>query len=97
MSWTKEYRAEYMKKYRAENREQINANKRYWLKRNPEKVKAQAKKDNAKAYEKHKDNPEFKAKNIANSMRWQKENRERVNAYQRERYRRKKLAERSEA
>lgn len=39
---TKDERREYMRNYRAENRDQINANKRYWLKRNPEKVKAQA-------------------------------------------------------
>jgi hypothetical protein len=92
---TKEERREYMRNYRAENREQINANKRYWLKRNPEKVKAQAKKDNAKAYEKCKNDPERMAKRREATKRWQENNRDKWNAYCRERYHKKKLAERS--
>lgn len=97
MAWTKEYRAEYMKNYRAENRDQINANKRYWLKHNPEKVKAQAKKDNKKFYEKHKNDPKYKARNAESTKRWRENNRDKWNAYCRERYHRKKLAERREA
>ena len=90
---TKDERREYMRNYRAENREQINANKRYWLKRNPEKVKAQAK----KAYEKHKNEPEYKARQAKVQKRWRENNREKWNAYYREYYKRKKLAERSGA
>lgn len=41
---TKDERREYMRNYREENRDQINANKNYWRKRNPDKVKAHAKK-----------------------------------------------------
>ena len=88
---TKDERREYMRNYRAENRDRINANKRYWLKRNPEKVKAQAKKD----YQKHKDDAEYKAKQYKAWKRWHESHKEQFNAYQREYYQRKKLAERS--
>jgi hypothetical protein len=94
---TKEELAEYQKKYREEHREQINANKRYWYKRNPEKAKEQAKKDNAKAYAKHKNDPEYKAKRNEYAKRWRDNNRDKYNAYYRKYYRQKKLAERSEA
>ena len=92
---TKEELAEYHKKYREEHREQINANKRYWYKRNPEKAKAQAKRDNAKAYAKHKNDPERMAKRRESTKRWREKNRDKWNAYCREYYNRKKLAERS--
>ena len=88
---TKDERREYMRNYRAENRDQINANKNYWRKRNPEKVKAHAK----KAYEKHKDDPEYKAMKNQNFKRWRNNHRAEYNAYQRAYYQRKKLAERS--
>ena len=93
MSWTKEYRAEYMKKYREKNREQINANKRYWLKRHPER----ASEDSRKYYEKHKGDPKYKAQRNEAYKRWRDNHRDEWNAYQREYYRLKKLAERSEA
>lgn len=35
----KEEKAEYFKKYRQEHREQLNAYRREWAKRNPDKVK----------------------------------------------------------
>ena len=35
-----EARKEYMRKYRAEHREAINAKKREWVKRNPDRSKA---------------------------------------------------------
>jgi hypothetical protein len=92
MSWTKEERAEYNKRYREENREKINANMRYWRKHNPEKVKEYAKKNNKSQYEKHKDNPKYKAMIRENYNRWRNNHRAEYNAYQRE-YRRK-LAER---
>lgn len=94
---TKEELAEYQKKYREEHRAQINANKRYWRKHNPEKAKVQAKKDNAKAYEKCKNDPKYKAKRNEYAKRWRENNRDKWNAYCRERYHKKKLAERSEA
>lgn len=94
---TPEEKKAYAKAYREEHREQIVANQRYWRKHNPEKVKAQAKKDNAKAYEKHKNDPEYKAKRNDAVKRWQKNNRDKWNAYCREYYKRKKLAERSGA
>lgn len=88
---TKEERAEYHKKYREEHREQINANQRYWRKHNPEKVKKQAKKDNAKAYEKRKNDPEFKAMQNQRWKKWYDNNRDKFNAYCRERYHQKKF------
>ena len=94
---TQDERREYMRNYRAENRDQINANKRYWYMRNPEKAKAQAKKDNAKAYAKHKNDPEYKAKRNEYAKRWRENSRDKYNAYYRKYYRQKKLAERSGA
>lgn len=100
--WTKEERAEYMKKYREEHRDQLNANKRYWYKQNRERlVKKQREAYTGEKrekhlvyirayYEKHKDDPEYKARNRENQRRWQEKNSERLNAYKREQYRAKK-------
>lgn len=41
----------------------------------------------AKYHELHKDDPEYKARQNKNHARWQRENKERLNAYQRERRR----------
>lgn len=103
-----ERKAEYMRKYRAEHREEINANARYWKSHNKEKVNEyqrrykqtlEGREKNRMAskayYDRNKNDPEFMAKKRANAQRWIENNRERFNAYQRERYHRKKLAERA--
>ena len=107
MGMTKEERAEYMKKYRKEHREELNANRRYYYKRNKEKIKEQNKPSNRvyreshreelKAYSKayyasHKDDPEFKKKAYESEKRSIEKNREKWNAYYRE-YRKRKALE----
>ena len=89
---TKEELAEYQKKYREEHREQINANKRYWYKRNRDKVREYQR----EYHKKRKDEPEYKAKRKESVKRYRENNRDKFNASCRERYHRKKLEERNE-
>ena len=88
---TKEERKEYMKKYRQEHREQINANRRYWAAQNLERYREYNRRNSKAYYERHKDDPEFKAKCKESSKRWVENNRDRWNAYQTERYKRKAI------
>jgi hypothetical protein len=101
---TKEEKAEYQKKYRAEHLEEIKASRRYYYQQNREKLRSYQKqyrelhkegfRERQKAYyERHKDDPEFKKKNYENYKFWAESNREKINAKQRERYRKRKLAE----
>lgn len=90
---TKEEIAEYQRKYVAEHREEINANARYRYKKNPEVMDKQHKRMKA-YYEKHKNDPEYKARVLENVKRYREKNRERIKAYQRERYRARKENER---
>ena len=90
---TKEERAEYQRRYVAEHREEINANTRYRYQKNPE-VRDRQRKRMKDYYEKHKNGPEYKARVLENMKRYREKNRERINAYQRERYRARKENER---
>lgn len=83
---TKEEHLEYRRKYREEHREEINANRRYNYKKNPEKTLAR----NKAWRDEHKDDPEYKARRKASYYKWYEKNREKLNAYARERYRKKK-------
>ncbi len=94
---TKEERKVYMKKYRQEHREQINANRRYWAAQNIERYREYNRRNAHAYYEKHKDDPEFKAKLKEASKKWVEKNRERNRAYQRERYRQKAIEQREVA
>ena len=58
---------------------------RMWRKANPDKVK--------EYNDKFSKLPEYKEMRKAASKRWRKKNREHLNAYYRERYRRKKMME----
>lgn len=104
---TKEEKDEYHRKYVAEHREEINANTRYRYQKNPE-VRDRQRKRMKDYYEKHKNDPEYRARALECSKRYQKKNRERINAknrewyaknrerikaYHRERYRAKKEVE----
>lgn len=108
MAWTKEERAEYMRKWREEHREEIRASRRYYYKRNREKVLAANRPSNiayrnlhreelnAKQrayYAAHKDDPVFKRKAYENTKRWIENNRDKWNERQREYKKRKALAE----
>lgn len=75
--------AEKLKQYRHEhyikNREKYKAYSKNYAAANPEWRKAY----NKAYYEKHKNDPEFIAKQQANHARWQRENKDYVNAYHR--------------
>ena len=101
--WRSEH-AEEIKRYREEHRDELNESKRRCYQRNRDKYLACAKRyrENNKEkvreihrayYERNKDDPEFKKNNYENYKFWLKSNREYVNAKQRERYRKRKLAE----
>ena len=81
---TNEERAAYMKKYRQEHKEQIKANQEYYRAQNPDLVNAYSR----KYHNTHKDDPEYKRKKKENFYKWLEKNRDKYNAYQRERARR---------
>jgi hypothetical protein len=68
------------------NREKRNEYRRA---KNPEKVKASAK----KAYEKRKNDPDYIARERAYHAEWQRKNKDKWNAYKREWRRKKKESE----
>ena len=72
--------------------EKYKAARDAWKANNPEKLKEYSRR---RYHEKLKHNPEVMAKRAAYHAEWQKENKDKWNAYVRE-YRRKKRAERSE-
>lgn len=89
--------AEYQKKYREKNPEKIREYYRAYRAKNPEKIAEwqkryrsspkgkEAHNRNMKAYyNAHKDDPEFKAKKAA----YREKNREKINEYNRQRYKR---------
>lgn len=83
---TKEKKAEYNKRYREKHPEAGREALKKWKLAHKEKMKQYAK----TAYEKHvKNNPEAKAKRAAYHAKWQRENKEKWNAYMKE-YRQRK-------
>lgn len=68
------------------DREKRREYARAWKAKNPDKVKAMAK----RAYEKRKNNPDYIAKERAYHAEWQRKNKDKLNAYNRERRRNKK-------
>lgn len=74
-------------KARKQNRKKGRIYRARYVEKHPEAVRDQL----SRYYEKHKDDPEFKAKRADICARWQEKNRDKWNAYQRE-YRRNRKA-----
>lgn len=87
---SKEERAAYMKRYREEHKEEIRANQEYYRKQNKERYIESSRVYTRKYHNAHKNDPEYRRKRCECTKRWIEKNRDRWNAYQRERYHKRK-------
>ena len=85
---------EYQKKYREEHNAELAEKRRQYYQKNREKEREynakperreKARECARRYYERHKNDPEYIANDRANHAKWQRENKDRINAYQRER------------
>lgn len=91
----REYHREYQRRWYAEHREEVNAKRRAYYHKNRDRCRSYSKKYNdthreqhreycRQYYHDHKDDPEYKAKDYARHLEWQKKNKDKWNAYLRE-------------